>query len=592
MESQTKTCKRCGSEFTLKPEDFTVYEKHEVPPPTWCPACRLQRRLLWRNEWAFYKRTCDLCKKEILAMYPPDAPHPVYCRPCWYSDKWDASQYAQDYDFSRPFFEQFRELLNKVPQIAIQVSNSVNCDYANQIANCKNCYLITSGSDNEDCMYSFRILNCKNVLDSFVTVQSQLSYECKQCLESSRLKFAEECTDSVDCSFVYDVRGSQNCFMSSNLRRSSYVFRNEQLSKEEYKKRMEEIDTGSYRKLREYKEEFEELLKSSVRRFALEKNTVDCSGNGITNSKNSKHCFHINNLEDSSYCYMVNDAKDSHDINNGCCIMEKNYEVSTTGAHSYDIRLSADIWPEARNVTYSQSCRDDVENLFGCVALRKKKYCILNKEYSKEEYEELLPKIKAHMDEMPYKDKKGRTYPFGEFFPPELSLFSYNDSSAQDFFPLDKGRAEAKGFLWRGQEKNIHKPTVMPEDLPDHIRDADESILKEIVGCEHEGKCNHRCTGAFRITPAEFAFYKDRNIALPRLCPNCRHYERLRTRNPYYLWRRKCMCRGSASEGEKYKNKQEHSHGKNPCPNEFETSYEPGKEHVVYCDNCYKEEVS
>lgn len=50
---------------------------------------------------------------------------------------------------------------------------------------------------------------------------------------------------------------------------------------------------------------------------------------------------------------------------------------------------------------------DNSSNIFGCIALRNKKYCILNKQYSKQEYEELIPKIKKHMDEMPYVDKKG-----------------------------------------------------------------------------------------------------------------------------------------------------------------------------------------
>ena len=36
---------------------------------------------------------------------------------------------------------------------------------------------------------------------------------------------------------------------------------------------------------------------------------------------------------------------------------------------------------------------------FGCVGLRNKSYCILNKQYTKEEYETLVPRIIAHMRE-------------------------------------------------------------------------------------------------------------------------------------------------------------------------------------------------
>ena len=41
--------------------------------------------------------------------------------------------------------------------------------------------------------------------------------------------------------------------------------------------------------------------------------------------------------------------------------------------------------------------------------------------YTKEEYLEMLPKVIQHVKDMPYIDKKGRTYNFGEFFPPEIS---------------------------------------------------------------------------------------------------------------------------------------------------------------------------
>ena len=69
----------------------------------------------------------------------------------------------------------------------------------------------------------------------------------------------------------------------------------------------------------------------------------------------------------------------------------------------------------------------------------------------------------------------------------------------------------------------------------------------------------------------EFKFYKRMNLPLPRLCPNCRHYERLKQRNPLRLWHRKCMKEG--------------------CQNEFETSYAPDRPEIIYCERCYQQEV-
>ncbi|MBI3335284.1 MAG: hypothetical protein HY001_02190 [Candidatus Portnoybacteria bacterium] len=133
MNTEARICQNCKVEFTIEPADFKFYEKIKVPPPTWCPECRLQRRLAWRNPRSIYKRTCDLCGEEKIGVYSPDKPFKVYCSPCWSSDKWDAMEYGRDYDFSRPLFEQYRDLLKAVPLMGLYVfeSTMVNSEYTN-----------------------------------------------------------------------------------------------------------------------------------------------------------------------------------------------------------------------------------------------------------------------------------------------------------------------------------------------------------------------------------------------------------------------------------------------------------------------------
>jgi hypothetical protein len=67
--------------------------------------------------------------------------------------------------------------------------------------------------------------------------------------------------------------------------------------------------------------------------------------------------------------------------------------------------------------------------------VRGKEYCILNKQYSKEEYEALVPKIIEHMR---------TTGERGEFFDPSLSAFGYNETAAQDYFSLSRDAALAR----------------------------------------------------------------------------------------------------------------------------------------------------
>ncbi len=250
-------------------------------------------------------------------------------------------------------------------------------------------------------------------------------------------------------------------------------------------------------------------------------------------------------------------------------------------------------YPSCRDLSYCRMCHSS-NNLFGCVGLKKKQYCIFNKQYTKEEYEQLVPKIIEHMNSMPYVDKKGRVYKYGEFFPPELSPFSYNETIAQEYFPLTKESAIEQGYSWKDPEERNIPITIKSEDLPDHIKDVDDSILKQIISCEHKGTCNEQCTTAFKIIPQELEFYRKMNLPLPRLCPNCRHYQRIKQRNPLKLWKRKCQCQGQIANSKEqivYKNTIVHTHGTEPCPNEFETTYAPDRSEIIYCESCYNSEV-
>jgi len=196
------------------------------------------------------------------------------------------------------------------------------------------------------------------------------------------------------------------------------------------------------------------------------------------------------------------------------------------------------------------------------------------------------------MDIKPYTDAKGRIYRFGEFFPPEFSPFPYNESGAHESFALTKKDALDLGYNWQEPEKCEYAITKKPQELPDAIEDAPESIVKETIGCAHGETCNENCSTAFKIIPTELHFYQRLKLPLPRLCPNCRHYQRLLARNPMKLWKRKCQCKGVASENALYTNVAEHFHQKESCPNEFETSFSPEKKEIVYCESCYHNEVA
>jgi hypothetical protein len=302
---------------------------------------------------------------------------------------------------------------------------------------------------------------------------------------------------------------------------------------------------------------------------------MNVSGDYVYNSKNTKNSFLVREAENVRFSsYMeIGPLKNFYDYTvwgNGAELV---YEALNTGLGTYNVRFSDECWPEVKNLEYSLFCQSS-SDLFGCVGLRNKQYCIFNKQYSKTDFENLRAKIIEQMNAMPYIDRKGNAYRYGEFFPPMMSPYAYNHSPAHEHFPLNKNQAEGCECFWIDSEDRSYQVTKKASELPDSIQNVDDSITKEIILCEdwENDQLNaqlHNCTKAFRILPNELLFYRRYNLPLPRKCFYSRHNHRLKYRNPFRLWHRKCA----------------------KCSNEFETSYAPDRPEIVYCESCYQAEV-
>jgi len=579
MNSESKQCQNCRNDFTIEPEDFDFYQRIKVPPPTWCPECRLTRRLIWRHNRTIHKVKCARCDADIFSIYDSSSKFPLYCPTCWWSDDWDAGEYAMEVDFSKPFLQQYRELHDRVPVTATWRRNSVDCQYCITEIDSKRCYFCYGPFRSEDCMYGFGPIMSKRCVDSDAGMNMSDSYGCYSSDSIYRcnfVNFSEECMDS---SFLFDCAGCTNCFGSTNLRHKQYYLFNRQCTKEEYEREMKYWDLGSYARTLEAQEKFSALYHETPRRYASIINSPNCTGDNIKNSKNSKYCFMaLNGVEDSKFIFFAGlMLKDSYDVNVGGLSSQLLYECTGTETHSestFFVKGSR----ECVRTEYCETCVNG-KDLFGCSQMRNKQYCILNKQYTKEEYIALRAKIIDHMSSMPYVDAHGREYRYGEFFPMEMSPWPYNESFAYDQLPLTKEQALAKGYQWRDVEKHSYTTTMIGVDIPDHIRDVQDSITKEVIACDHGDRdCGHLCSSAFRIIPEELAFYRVMNIAIPRTCPNCRYYQRIQWRTPPKLWDRTCACTATG-----------HGHS-TPCSNLFQTAYAPNRKEILYCDACYKAE--
>lgn len=565
MNSQTKNCVNCKKDFLIDEEDFNFYERVKTPPPTWCMECRQQRRYAWRNERTLYRRNCDLCGKSTVTIYSLNKPHKVYCNDCWWGDGWDPATYGVDFDFTRPFFEQYRELQLKVPRLALLNKRSVNSEYTNHSGDNKNVYLSFSCFGDENVYYSTWIMkNSRDCMDcSFIYEKGERLYEVLDSRTSYQCQYGDFLKDCSSCYYCYDCHGCNECFMSSNLRSKSYVFKNIQLTREEYLKKMQEYEMSSYLTRQGLLAEYQDMVDNdAIHRYVVGERNVNSVGSLIYDCKNVHQSFEVNTSENSKYIYGGLDVKDCMDMYHvGWATTELSYEMQgcTRVANCKFCHLCYDDM----NVEYSDTCQNS-QNLFGCISIKKGEYMILNKKYSKADYLALREKIIEHMK---------KTGEYGEFFPASIAPVYYNETQGILYNPMTKEEVLAKGWQWEDNVPGTYgKETIKNSTIPDKIEEVPDSIVDEILACDN-------CKKNYNITQNELSFYRKEKLPLPRKCPNCRYKRRFDLRPLRKLWHRACSC-----------NNKDHGHT-GMCPNEFETSYPPERKEKIYCESCYNKKV-
>ena len=516
----------------------------------------------------------------------------VYCQTCWWSDDWSGYDYGIDFDPSQPFVNQLRKLLQRVPVMNLfgLYTTLVNSDYTNMVTSLKNCYMVTYSDVSENLVYGSFVNASKDSVDNLMSEKNELCYETVNCTKCYRGFFSQ---DSEDCNNIYfskNCLGCSDCFGCVNLRNKKYHIYNQPVSKEEFtafiESQMQSRDSINTAKVQAM-----EYWNKFPQKFIHGTHNNNVSGDYIFNSKNTRDSYCTRDTEDSRFCAFVTAGlKDTYDFCNYGTGSSLLYEVLQAGDQVGKITCSWLVVSNIFDVAYSMFVVGG-KSIFGSVGVKKGEYCILNKQYNKEEFEKLRAEIITQMNTMPYTDVRGNQYRYGEFFPAELSPFGYNETTAQEFFPLQRDKAKASGLNWREAGDKSYNITLTPEKLPE-ITAVPNSIVNEIIGCRDAGQCAHQCSTAFRIIPQELEFYRSMKLPLPDVCPNCRHARRLLQRNSIVSTKRSCQCAGQQSTNGEYQNISAHAHhNDSPCRNEFETTYPPNHPGIVYCEQCYQQEV-
>lgn len=562
-------CAQCQTSFEITAAEQEFRQKispvfngkqYLIPDPARCPDCREQRRLSFRNERNLYKRPCTLCQKNIVSVYSRDKPFPVYCSDCWFSDRWDPLKFGRPYDFSRPFFQQFEALLNEVPLLSNIVFNCTNCDYNSFIVDSKDCYLCSRIAGSEKILYSYLVHKSRDSIDCYNLFGSEGCYECLDCWNCYNVFFSQLCRDSSDIAYCYDCIGCKNCFGCYGLRHKEYYFCNQPCSREEFERYREQYFSGSFGQNAKLRDKFiSDVVAKKPHRDRYLFNAENALGDYITESRNIHLGFDIEKSEDVSFTWGAEFSKDIMD-SNFIYFGERCYE-QISNSKSSNILFSFAAITGNHDLLYSHVCFNNCGNCFGSASLNHQEYCVLNKRYTKEEYEKLVPKIIEHMQRPAVRSPPQAGEGWGEFFPVALSPFAYHETFAQDYYPLSKEDIISRGWKWKEPEDLEAKGDLIKE-IPDRIQDISNDILHKTLICQKSKR-------PFKITEQELQFYRDHLLPLPRLHPHERLKKRIALRNPRRLWDRNCM----------------------KCQKSIKSSYAPERPEIVYCEECYTQEV-
>jgi hypothetical protein len=513
-------CRITGRDFTVYARERELLERLGYPLPSIHPEERHRRRFSYRNERKLFKNTCHLSGAPQLSIHAAHSGYKVISPALWWSDGWDPRDYGRDIDFSRPFFPQLLQLKRDCPRLALLNTQGENSDYCNNTVSNKNCYLVFGGDYNQDCLYSIFCFRSRDVCDVYWIDNGELIFESINVYNCYALRYCQECYGCRDSAFLYDCRDCAECLFCFGLSNKRYCVFNEQKTEADYKRLLSELRLDSWTGTEAAKKRFEEFCRKQARRDSLLINCEDVSGDNLTNCRNCQDCFDITGpAEDLYHVYLAGyGAKDWA----SCSTCGHNGELYVECMGSFggtNVGFSTYSWTSS-DILYSDTVTN-CRNLFGCTNMQRAEFCILNKQYSEEQYFELRTKLIGHMK---------TTGEWGEFPPITDSVYPYNTTVAQDIFPLTREQALRLGLSWEDEEVRDRSTAA---ELPDSIFDVDDSIRVETLICRTTGR-------PYKIIPKELSLYRKLEIPLPRHAPETRNEMRLARRKTMFQVERHC----------------------------------------------------
>lgn len=503
MES---TCRITGQRFTIdETERFLLRRLPELnpvlgaalPAPTIHPFEILRRMYAFGGLRTLYRAKSAISGQPQLTRYDPSLGTKICTYDEFYTDAVENTEHGRPYDFSRPFFDQWRDLLDAVVLPPLNRRNCEESDYVNGAEDLKRCYLCFWARRCVDCLYCLFVNACTDCIDCAYSKSCELCYSSRDLTRCYEVENSADCVDSRNLFGCYDCRSCEYCYGCFGLYRAKYHIFNQPVARDAYEKFISEKNLSAHSCREAAAEECARFNKGAPRANTL----VDCSdasGAYLVKCENVSFCYNGVSTRNSGYLISSDTAEYCYKglaTNAQFC-----YTAHTLGSNVAAYCYS--VFGGEGNI-YSAFLLQNCSHCFGSIALRGKSYCVLNKQYTREEYESLVPRIIAHM----------RTSgEWGEWFPPGIAPHSYEESSIHEVLtPIPLSVAKERGYrMSTHPPESKDQQALRASDLPDTLNASDASSLAgKPIACEQSGK-------VFNLQQRELDRYLRLKLPLPR----------------------------------------------------------------------------
>jgi len=298
----------------------------------------------------------------------------------------------------KDFITEYETLELKIPMRSFHRLNSEDIEYGDFLYNTKSAYFSFDCTQSQNIIYVNDSFKAKDSCDGNYVIESENCYESFDVVQSHNCTYVNSCSRIYNSYFCWDCYDSHDLFGCSHLRHKEYCIFNKQYTKESYDKLFVELQKNRI-------DENIRMAEQISLQFPITTTHVESSencdyGNHIINSKNLYLCFDTNACENGGYLYDTHLTKYSYDMTQSSHC-EYSYECSDSTKLNNCFYMS--FCSEMYDSGFCESCTKS-NHLFGCISLENKEYCILNKQYTKEEYQKTVSKILASFNNQQMSD--------------------------------------------------------------------------------------------------------------------------------------------------------------------------------------------